>query len=170
MPESRLVHSGHNCRVCHFSFDLEIFFDVVFLFLRLVHILKHSPSPQMSYQVAFCFWLLSFEQDVAEQINKYALSLISFKSASLVIPFSANRKYDIIPLLIDVAQAAVKEKVIRVVVATFRVAFRILLPLTDTCWFPWLALYFYCPIAESYYQSPFSQPSGYAGSSPVTFC
>lgn len=30
------------------------------------------------------------------------------------------RKYDIIPLLVDVAQAAVKEKVIRVVVATFR--------------------------------------------------
>jgi V-type H+-transporting ATPase subunit H len=65
----------------------------------LVDILKHRPNPQMSYQVAFCFWLLSFEQDIAEQINK---------------------KYDIIPLLIDVAQAAVKEKVIRVVVATFR--------------------------------------------------
>jgi V-type H+-transporting ATPase subunit H len=30
------------------------------------------------------------------------------------------RKFDIIPLLIDVAQAAVKEKVIRVIVATFR--------------------------------------------------
>jgi V-type H+-transporting ATPase subunit H len=65
----------------------------------LVEILKHKPSPQMSYQVSFCLWLLSFEQDVAEQINK---------------------KYDIIPLLIDVAQGAVKEKVIRVIVATFR--------------------------------------------------
>jgi V-type H+-transporting ATPase subunit H len=31
------------------------------------------------------------------------------------------RKYDVIPVLTDVAQAAVKEKVIRVVVATFRV-------------------------------------------------
>jgi V-type H+-transporting ATPase subunit H len=65
----------------------------------LVEILKHRPTPQMSYQVSFCFWLLSFEQDIAEQINK---------------------KYDIIPLLINVAQTAVKEKVIRVVVATFR--------------------------------------------------
>jgi V-type H+-transporting ATPase subunit H len=37
----------------------------------LVDILKHKPGPQMSYQVAFCLWLLSFEQDVAEQINKY---------------------------------------------------------------------------------------------------
>ncbi|KAJ7349306.1 ATPase V1 complex subunit H [Mycena albidolilacea] len=65
----------------------------------LVEILKHKPGPQMSYQVAFCLWLLSFEQNVAEEINK---------------------KYDIIPLLIDVAQGAVKEKVIRVIVATFR--------------------------------------------------
>ncbi|KAJ7771798.1 ATPase V1 complex subunit H [Mycena metata] len=65
----------------------------------LVEILKHKPGPQMSYQVAFCIWLLSFEQNVAEEINK---------------------KYDIIPLLVDVAQGAVKEKVIRVIVATFR--------------------------------------------------
>ncbi|KAG6812765.1 hypothetical protein H0H92_000680 [Tricholoma furcatifolium] len=64
-----------------------------------IEILKQKPGPQMSYQVAFCFWLLSFEQDVAEELNK---------------------KYDVIPLLIDVAQGAVKEKVIRVVVATFR--------------------------------------------------
>ncbi|KAF7295144.1 V-type proton ATPase subunit H [Mycena indigotica] len=65
----------------------------------LVEILKHNPSPQMSYQVAFCLWLLSFEQNVAEEINK---------------------RHDIIPLLTSVAQAAVKEKVIRVIVATFR--------------------------------------------------
>ncbi|TFK42799.1 armadillo-type protein [Crucibulum laeve] len=64
-----------------------------------VTILKQSPGPQMSYQVAFCLWLLSFEQNIAEQIN---------------------RKFDIIPILVDVAQGAVKEKVIRVVVATFR--------------------------------------------------
>ncbi|KAF7311660.1 V-type proton ATPase subunit H [Mycena kentingensis (nom. inval.)] len=65
----------------------------------LVEILKHRPGPQMSYQAAFCLWLLSFEQDVAEQINQ---------------------KYDIIPLLINVAQNAGKDKVIRVIVATFR--------------------------------------------------
>ncbi|KAJ7756812.1 armadillo-type protein [Mycena maculata] len=65
----------------------------------LVELLKHKPGPQMSYQVSFCIWLLSFEQNVAEEINK---------------------KYDIIPLLIDVAQGAIKEKVIRVIVATFR--------------------------------------------------
>ncbi|KAH8102904.1 ATPase V1 complex subunit H [Cristinia sonorae] len=65
----------------------------------LVDILKQSPGPQMSYQVAFCFWLLTFEQEVAEEINK---------------------RFDIIPLLTNVAQSAVKEKVIRVIVATFR--------------------------------------------------
>lgn len=38
----------------------------------LVEILKSNPGPQMSYQVGFCFWLLTFDQDIAEQINKYA--------------------------------------------------------------------------------------------------
>ncbi|KAH7909139.1 ATPase V1 complex subunit H [Hygrophoropsis aurantiaca] len=65
----------------------------------LVDILRQKPGPQMSYQVAFCLWLLSFEQNIAENIN---------------------RKYDIIPLLVSVAQAAVKEKVIRIIIATFR--------------------------------------------------
>ncbi|KAL4065312.1 armadillo-type protein [Scleroderma yunnanense] len=65
----------------------------------LVEILRHKPGPQMCYQVIFCLWLLSFQQDVAEQINK---------------------KFDIIPLLISVAQEAAKEKVIRVIIATFR--------------------------------------------------
>ncbi|KAJ3762955.1 armadillo-type protein [Lentinula raphanica] len=65
----------------------------------LVEILKHKQGPQMCYQVAFCFWLLTFEQNIAEEINK---------------------KFDIIPLLTTVAQNAVKEKVIRVIIATFR--------------------------------------------------
>ncbi|KAG8936241.1 H(+)-transporting V1 sector ATPase subunit H [Tulasnella sp. 419] len=65
----------------------------------LVDILESNPSPQMSYQIAFCFWLLTFEQDIAENINK---------------------KYDIITLLTALAQAAVKEKIIRVIIATFR--------------------------------------------------
>ncbi|KAF9475678.1 ATPase, V1 complex, subunit H [Pholiota conissans] len=64
-----------------------------------MEILKRNSGPQMSYQVAFCLWLLSFEQNVTEQINK---------------------KYDIITTLVEVAQNAVKEKVIRVIVATFR--------------------------------------------------
>ncbi|KIJ27416.1 hypothetical protein M422DRAFT_37773, partial [Sphaerobolus stellatus SS14] len=65
----------------------------------LVEILKTNPSAQTAYQAAFCFWLLTFEQKIAENINP---------------------KYDIIPILKDIAQSAVKEKVIRVIVATFR--------------------------------------------------
>ncbi|KZS99026.1 ATPase, V1 complex, subunit H [Sistotremastrum niveocremeum HHB9708] len=65
----------------------------------LVAILKDKPSPQLSYQAVFCFWLLTFEKDIAEQINS---------------------KYDIIPVLTEIAQEAAKEKVIRVVIATFR--------------------------------------------------
>jgi len=56
-----------------------------------------KPTNELPSSILFLVTIV--EQDIAEQINK---------------------KYDIIPLLIDVAQAAVKEKVIRVVVATFR--------------------------------------------------
>lgn len=69
------------------------------IIIGLRDILQNKPGAQMSYQVCFCFWLLTFEQEISENINK---------------------KYDIIPLLTDVAQGAVKEKVIRVIVATFR--------------------------------------------------
>lgn len=34
------------------------------------------------------------------------------------------RKFDIIPVLTDIAKAAVKEKVIRIIIATFRVSLR----------------------------------------------
>ena len=45
--------------------------------ISFVDILASNPGPQMSYQVAFCLWLLSFDQVIAEQINKYVnLSLI----------------------------------------------------------------------------------------------
>ncbi|KAG8900908.1 H(+)-transporting V1 sector ATPase subunit H [Tulasnella sp. 403] len=65
----------------------------------LVDILESNPTPQMCYQVGFCFWLLTFEQEIAEQVN---------------------RKFDIIPLLMTIAQSVVKEKVQRVIVATYR--------------------------------------------------
>ncbi|PPQ63197.1 hypothetical protein CVT24_005742 [Panaeolus cyanescens] len=65
----------------------------------LSEILKRNLGPQMSYQAAFCLWLLSFDAEIAANINK---------------------KYDIIPTLVEIAQNAVKEKVIRVIVATFR--------------------------------------------------
>ncbi|KAG6878783.1 hypothetical protein C0993_008082 [Termitomyces sp. T159_Od127] len=106
-----------------------------------IDILKQRPGPQMTYQVALCFWLLSFEQNVAEELDKkydvipllidVAQGAVKEKVIRVALCFwllsfeqnvaeELDKKYDVIPLLIDVAQGAVKEKVIRVVVATFR--------------------------------------------------
>ncbi|TFL07561.1 armadillo-type protein [Pterulicium gracile] len=65
----------------------------------LIQILRQKPSPQLTYQIIFCIWLLTFEPDVADQINS---------------------QFDVIPIMLDIAQAAAKEKVVRVVVSTFR--------------------------------------------------
>ncbi|KAJ2781748.1 H(+)-transporting V1 sector ATPase subunit H [Coemansia interrupta] len=54
--------------------------------------------PQTQYEVVFCLWLLTFEAPIAE---------------------SLNRTYDVIPLMVEIARAAVKEKVIRIIVATW---------------------------------------------------
>ncbi|KAJ1719797.1 H(+)-transporting V1 sector ATPase subunit H [Coemansia erecta] len=54
--------------------------------------------PQTQYEVVFCLWLLTFEAAVAAQLN---------------------RTYDVIPLMVEIARAAVKEKVIRIIVATW---------------------------------------------------
>lgn len=80
-------------------------------------IIKHKPGAQMCYQIAFCFWLLTFEEEIAEEINKSVFLHLCLPAHTDI---HNGRKYDIIPLLTDVAQEAVKEKVIRVVVATFR--------------------------------------------------
>ncbi|ORY31205.1 armadillo-type protein [Naematelia encephala] len=64
----------------------------------LVKSLKINPNPQAQYWAISCLWQLSFEQAAAKGLD---------------------RKFDIIAILINVAKAAVKEKVIRVVVATF---------------------------------------------------
>ncbi|GAA5916473.1 hypothetical protein JCM6882_006470 [Rhodosporidiobolus microsporus] len=65
----------------------------------LVQLLQASPSPQMQYQLGFCLWLLTFDQGIAEQINAH---------------------YNLIPSLLDLSKHALKEKIIRVVVASFR--------------------------------------------------
>ncbi|UZJ57220.1 hypothetical protein CBS101457_006540 [Exobasidium rhododendri] len=60
---------------------------------------KDEVSNQMIYQAVLCFWLFSFDEDIAGQLNA---------------------KLSIIQLLADVARNAVKEKVVRVIVATLR--------------------------------------------------
>lgn len=68
---------------------------------RLVKWLKETPTPQQQYSAICCIWQLSYEEDAANGLDK---------------------KYDIVSLFIEIAKSAVKEKVIRVVVATFRVS------------------------------------------------
>ncbi|KAI9143650.1 ATPase, V1 complex, subunit H [Paraphysoderma sedebokerense] len=66
----------------------------------LITIIKKSnPNPQMQYQIIYCFWLLTYVKSVAAEIN---------------------RKFDIVGPTLDTAKAAIKEKVIRVSLATWR--------------------------------------------------
>ncbi|KAJ2559838.1 H(+)-transporting V1 sector ATPase subunit H [Coemansia sp. RSA 1933] len=53
---------------------------------------------QTQYEVVFCLWLLTFEKPIAAALNK---------------------KYDVIPVMVDIARSAVKEKVIRIVIETW---------------------------------------------------
>ncbi|KAJ1644374.1 H(+)-transporting V1 sector ATPase subunit H [Coemansia erecta] len=54
--------------------------------------------PQTQYEVVYCLWMLTFESRIAQSIN---------------------RIYDVVPVMVDIARAAVKEKVIRIIVATW---------------------------------------------------
>ncbi|CAE6424615.1 hypothetical protein ACGC1H_002574 [Rhizoctonia solani] len=67
----------------------------------LVKILKGPPVPipQTAYLAGYAIWLLSFDQAVAEGINS---------------------DFDVIPVLVGIAQGAGKEKIIRVIIATFK--------------------------------------------------
>ncbi|KAG2196715.1 hypothetical protein INT47_009625 [Mucor saturninus] len=65
----------------------------------LVNILKKSSAPQKVYELTFAIWLLSFDDEVAKHLD---------------------RKCHVITTLVDFAKSAVKEKVIRVIIATFR--------------------------------------------------
>ncbi|KAI8393735.1 armadillo-type protein [Radiomyces spectabilis] len=66
----------------------------------LVAILKRgNNNPQKVYEITFAIWLLTFDDEIAAQLN---------------------RKHDVLPSLVDIAKHAVKEKVIRVVVAIFK--------------------------------------------------
>ncbi|KAF9912411.1 H(+)-transporting V1 sector ATPase subunit H [Linnemannia zychae] len=65
----------------------------------LVKILKTEAPTQMQYQVIYCFWILTFDTEIAQELN---------------------RKYDVIPPLVEIAKSAIKEKVIRVIISTLR--------------------------------------------------
>lgn len=79
----------------------------------LISILKKSSVPQKIYELTFAVWLLSFDEEVAKNLD---------------------RKCQVIPTLVEMAKLAVKEKVIRVIIATFRVSQHspYIIPMLDT--------------------------------------
>jgi V-type H+-transporting ATPase subunit H len=62
--------------------------------------ISKNDGPQEIYEVTFAVWLLTFDKEIAVQLD---------------------RKYKIIPTLVELAKTAVKEKVTRIVVAIFKV-------------------------------------------------
>lgn len=67
---------------------------------KIINVLvKRSPNSQLQYQLIFSIWLLTFEESICAEINK---------------------THNIIPVLIDIAKSAIKEKIVRVVLQTFR--------------------------------------------------
>ncbi|KAI8876435.1 ARM repeat-containing protein [Backusella circina FSU 941] len=68
---------------------------------KLINVFKKSKNdgPQEIYEVTFVIWLLTFDKEIAVQLD---------------------RKYKIIPTLVELAKTAVKEKVSRIVIAIFK--------------------------------------------------
>ncbi|CEP09165.1 hypothetical protein [Parasitella parasitica] len=69
----------------------------------LVNLLKNAQTknigPQKIYELTFAIWLLTFDKEIAKNLDK---------------------KCQIIPTLVELAKSALKEKIIRVIIATFR--------------------------------------------------
>ncbi|KAI8639812.1 ATPase V1 complex subunit H [Parasitella parasitica] len=69
----------------------------------LVNLLKNAQAknigPQKIYELTFAIWLLTFDKEIAKNLDK---------------------KCQIIPTLVELAKSALKEKIIRVIIATFR--------------------------------------------------
>jgi V-type H+-transporting ATPase subunit H len=69
------------------------------LILDILEILRKESTAQVQYQSIYILWVLSFEPIVAKELEKV---------------------YHIVPVFKDVAKAAIKEKVIRIIIATFK--------------------------------------------------
>lgn len=76
-----------------------LFYDTRNGVSSLLDILKKgSPTAQMQYQVIYCFWQMSFVPEISADIQQM---------------------HNIIPVFVDIAKSAIKEKVVRAVVSTF---------------------------------------------------
>ena len=75
----------------------------------ILAVLSSRVNFQIQYQLCFCLWIITFNEELATKMNKY----------------------NMIPILADIMSEAVKEKVTRMILATFRVSdrYRICVPL-----------------------------------------
>jgi V-type H+-transporting ATPase subunit H len=69
----------------------------------IMTVLSGRVNFQIQYQLAFCLWICTFNEKLASKMNKY----------------------NVIPVLSDILSEAVKEKVTRMILATFRVNFHL---------------------------------------------
>lgn len=80
----------------------QIYSSIGLMSLMIETLKKFKSNSQMQYQIIYCIWLLSFEENIVGLLD---------------------RQYSITPILIDVAQNSIKEKVVRVIASTFKVLF-----------------------------------------------
>jgi V-type H+-transporting ATPase subunit H len=72
---------------------LELLYDIL---------IRNSSNAQMQYQIIYCLWLMSFNEYIAGHLDtKVKMSIV----------------------FVDIAKNAIKEKVVRVIVGTFKVFF-----------------------------------------------
>jgi V-type H+-transporting ATPase subunit H len=71
----------------------------------IITVLSGKVNFQIQYQLSFCLWVMTFNNTIAEKVNKFG----------------------VIPILADILADAQKEKVSRIILAVFRVSFKTLL-------------------------------------------
>jgi len=64
----------------------------------LISVLAGKVGFQIQYQLIFCLWVMTFNRNLAEKVSKY----------------------NVVPILSDILSESVKEKVTRIILATFR--------------------------------------------------
>lgn len=86
----------------------------------ILTVLSSRVNFQIQYQLCFCLWICSFNEGLATKMNKY----------------------NAIPVLADILTEAVKEKVTRMILATFRVSLKALKTVLALIyqWLSWLGI------------------------------
>ncbi|RUS76514.1 hypothetical protein EGW08_015739 [Elysia chlorotica] len=104
IPNNEYLLSAGRCLQMMLRIDTyRIMFVEVDGVSAIVSVLAGSPSFQVQYQLVFCLWCISHNSNLAASMNR-----------------EGDDWGNIIPTLADVLSDAVKEKVTRIVLATFR--------------------------------------------------